>query len=208
MVTKDLPVLTVTDAEGWSRWLAQHGRQSEGVWLVLAKKATAEVTSLTYDEALEEAICHGWVDGQLSRGDERAYRRRFTPRRPGSAWSKRNVSLADKLLEEGRMRPEGLAAIERAKADGNWGRAYEGQAAIEVPSDLASALAANPPALAMFEGLDAANRYAVLYRVATAKREETRRRRVEQFVAMLARGETVHPQRGQRRQAGPGSSAH
>lgn len=106
------------------------------------------------------------------------------------------------------MRPEGLAAIERAKADGNWGRAYEGQAAIEVPSDLASALAANPPALAMFEGLDAANRYAVLYRVATAKREETRRRRVEQFVTMLARGETVHPQRGQRRQAGPGSSAH
>lgn len=192
-MSEDVPVLTVADAEEWSRWLTEHGQTSEGVWLVLAKKRSVAATSLTYDEALEEAICHGWVDGQLSKGDERTFQRRFTPRRPGSVWSKRNVSLAEKLLEEARMRPEGLAAIERAKANGNWGRAYEGQAAADVPPDLASALAANPPALAVFEGLDAANRYSVLYRVATAKREETRRRRVEQFVAMLARGETVHP---------------
>lgn len=188
-------VLTVADAPGWSRWLSDHGTAGSGVWLVLAKKGTTGPTSLTYDEALEEAICHGWVDGQLAKGDDRTFRRRFSPRRTGSAWSRRNVELAKRLIEEGRMRPSGLATVDRARADGSWDGAYEGQATIAVPPDLVSALATNREAEAMFGRLSAANRYAILYRVSTARRSETRRRRIEQFVAMLARGETIHPQR-------------
>lgn len=190
------PVLTVADAEGWSQWLTEHAHDSQGVWVVLAKKGTIEPTRLTYDEALEEAIRHGWVDGQLASGDDRTFRRRFTPRRPGSGWSKRNVALADQLINEGRMLPGGMVAVERAKKDGSFDRAYEGSRAISVPPDLAAALSANARALAMFEKLDAGNRYSVLYRVTTAKRPETRSRRIELLVAMLARGETIHPQRG------------
>jgi uncharacterized protein YdeI (YjbR/CyaY-like superfamily) len=194
--------LVVADASGWSQWLSQHGAESAGVWLVLAKKGTDKPTRLTYDEALEEAICHGWVDGQLAKRDEGSFRRRFTPRRPGSAWSKRNVAIACRLTEEGRMTPSGLEAVERAKADGRWVAAYEGQASITVPPDLAEALAASPQAQAMFDRLDAANRYAVLYRVSTAKRLETRRSRITRYVGMLAEGETIHPQppSGKRRQ--------
>ena len=188
-------MLTVADVVGWSRWLTDHGGEGSSVWLVLAKKGTTEPTSLTYDEALEEAICHGWIDGQLAKGDERTFHRKFAPRRSGSAWSKRNVDLANRLIEEGRMSPSGLAAIDRAKADGTWQGAYAGQATMEVPPDLAAALAANREAEATFGRLTASNRYAILYRVATAKRSETRRRRIEQFVDRLARGEAIHPQR-------------
>ncbi len=123
---------------------------------------------------------------------------KFTPRRPGSAWSKRNVAIATPLVEEGRMRPSGLAAVSRAKADGTWHAAYEGQATIGIPADLAPALAGDPVASAMFDKLNASNRYAILYRVTTAKRADTRRRRIEQFVAMLARGETIHRKRSSR----------
>ncbi len=195
MASDDTPVLTVANAKEWSEWLEDQGGRAQGVWLVLAKKGSVSPTSLTYEEALREAICHGWVDGQLAQGDERTFRRRFSPRRPGSAWSKRNVAIATRLIEEGRMQGPGLAAVERAKADGCWDRAYAGQAAMEVPAELAAALTANPAAKMMFERLSGANRYSVLYRVSTAKRAETRRRRIEQFVAMLARGETLHPQR-------------
>ena len=190
--------LTVADAAGWARWLDDHGAGSPGVWLVLARKGVTQPTSLTYDEALEEAICHGWIDGQLAKGDERTYRRRFTPRRPGSAWSKRNVALVDRLTRSGRMRPAGLEAVERARADGSWDGAYEGQRSLGVPADLAAAVAAVPGAQELFDRLDAANRYAILYRVTTAKRPETRQRRIEQLVAMLARGETIHPLRQRR----------
>lgn len=195
-MTDDLPILTVLDRQAWHDWLAAHHGDGTGVWLVLAKKGTTEPTSLTYDQALEEALGHGWVDGQLARVDDATFRRRFTPRRSGSAWSKRNVALVDRLVAEGRMRPSGLAAVERAKADGTWEVAYAGQSTIEVPDDLAAALAAQPEARAMFDGLDSANRYSVLYRVQTAKRSDTRARRIEQLVAMLARGETIHPRRG------------
>jgi uncharacterized protein YdeI (YjbR/CyaY-like superfamily) len=188
-------VLTVADARAWSEWLRNQGRQAEGVWLVLAKKGTTDPTTLTYEEALEEAICHGWVDGQLAKGDKRTFRRRFTPRRSGGAWSKRNVAIATRLIAEGRMHRTGLDVADQAKEDGRWDRAYAGQATMEVPSDLAAALKGTPPAKAMFERLSSANRYSVLYRVTTAKRAETRQRRIEQFVAMLARGETIHPQR-------------
>jgi uncharacterized protein YdeI (YjbR/CyaY-like superfamily) len=191
-VSVELPELIVVDAAAWRAWLGEwHG--SAGVWLVLAKKGTVDPTSLTYDQALEEALCHGWIDGQVGRRDERTYRQRFTPRRARSSWSQRNTALAERLQAEGRMHAAGVAEVERAKADGRWDAAYAGPASIEVPPDLAAALAAEPKALALFETLTGQNRYAILYRIATAKRAETRARRIEQFVAMLARGETVYP---------------
>jgi uncharacterized protein YdeI (YjbR/CyaY-like superfamily) len=193
-VAADSPVLTVRDARAWHSWLAEHHDDATGVWLVLAKKGTLEPTSLTYEQALEEALCAGWVDGQLAPGDEATFRRKFTPRRPGSSWSKRNVALVEVLARQGRMRPSGLAAVEQAKADGRWGSAYSGQAAVEVPGDLAAALAACPAAQETFDNLNRANRYGVLYRIETAKRSQTREQRIERLVEMLARGETLHPQ--------------
>jgi uncharacterized protein YdeI (YjbR/CyaY-like superfamily) len=195
----DLPELTVRDVAAWRAWLGEHQGESAGVWLVLAKKGTENPTGLTYDQALEEALCHGWIDGQTRGRDEATYRQRFTPRRRRSAWSKRNTVIAERLRAEGRMHPAGLAEVERAKADGRWDAAYAGPASIEVPPDLAEALAAKPNAQAMFETLNSQNRYAVLYRIATAKRADTRARRIDQFVAMLARGETIHPQKSTRR---------
>jgi uncharacterized protein YdeI (YjbR/CyaY-like superfamily) len=193
-VTPELSELIVADAAAWRAWLAEH-HESAGVWLVLAKKGTTEPTSLTYDEALEEALCHGWIDGQVRRHDEATYRQRFTPRRPRSSWSKRNVTIAEALLADGRMHPAGIAEIERAKGDGRWDAAYAGSATIEVPADLAEALAAEPKAHALFQSLSRQNRYAILYRITTAKRADTRARRIQQFVAMLARGETLYPQK-------------
>jgi uncharacterized protein YdeI (YjbR/CyaY-like superfamily) len=194
-VPVELPELIVRDAAAWRAWLAKHHANPAGVWLVLAKKGTEQPTSLTYDQALEEALCHGWIDGQVRRRDEATYRQRFTPRRRQSAWSKRNTGIAERLLAEGRMHPAGAAEIERAKTDGRWDAAYAGPAAIEVPPDLAEALAAEPRARSMFESLNSQNRYALLYRIATAKRADTRARRIEEFVAMLARGETVYPKK-------------
>jgi len=194
----ELPELVVRDAAAWRTWLAGHHADPVGVWLVLAKKGTEKPTSLTYDQALEEALCHGWIDGQAGRRDEATYRQRFTPRRRRSAWSKRNTGIAERLIAEDRMRPAGHAEVERAKADGRWKAAYAGPASMEVPADLAEALAAEPKAQAMLEGLNTQNRYAILYRIATAKRADTRARKIEQFVAMLSRGETVHPQKRRR----------
>lgn len=194
-MTDDQPLLTVAGAAAWLAWLEQHHEESTGVWLRLAKKGASGPTSLTYDEALDEALCHGWIDGQVRRLDEQSYRQRFTPRRPRSTWSKRNVAIIERLTREGRIRPAGAAAIERAKSDGRWEAAYSGQATIEVPADLVAALSTEPEAQAMFEILTSQNRYAVLLRIGNAKRPETRARRIEQFVAMLARGETPHPQK-------------
>jgi uncharacterized protein YdeI (YjbR/CyaY-like superfamily) len=194
-VSTDRSELLVRDAQAWRAWLeARHGEEPE-VWLVLAKKGTTEPTSLTYDQALEEALCFGWIDGQMRRRDEATSLQRFTPRRSRSTWSKRNVGIAERLIAERRMHPAGLAEVERAKADGRWEAAYAGAATIEVPEDLRKALAAEPKARAMFERLNGQNRYAVLYRITTAKRPETRARRLDQFVAMLARGETPYPQK-------------
>lgn len=188
-------MLTVPHPAAWRRWLGEHHDDAGGVWLVLAKKGTAEPTTLTYDEALEEALAHGWIDGQIRRGDAGTYRQRFTPRRPRSVWSKRNVAIAERLLTEGRMHPAGVAEVERAKADGRWETAYAGPASAEVPDDLAAALDAEPAAREMFAILSSQNRYSVLHRIETAKRADTRQRRIEQFVAMLARGETIYPQK-------------
>jgi len=194
-LTLDPPELVVRDAAAWRRWLGEHHAQPHGVWLVLAKKGTTKPTSLTYDQALEEALCYGWIDGQAGRRDEATYRQRFTPRRQRSLWSKRNTERAERLLAEGRMHPAGIAEVERAKADGRWAAAYPGSQEIEVPPELAAALTASPAALATFEALGSQNRYAILYRLRTAKRADTRARLLEGFVAMLARGETIYPQR-------------
>ena len=194
-MAEELPELVVPHAEAWLQWLGANHGQGSGVWLVLAKKGTEQPTDLSYDQALEAALCHGWIDGQVKRRDEGTFRQRFTPRRSRSAWSKRNVGIVERLLEEGRMHESGLAAVAAAKADGRWQAAYAGPATMSVPDDLARALAENPQAQAMFEILTSQNRYSVLLRIDSAKRSETRARRIEQFVTMLARGETVHPQR-------------
>jgi uncharacterized protein YdeI (YjbR/CyaY-like superfamily) len=191
----DSPPLVVADADAWRRWLDANHARSAGVWLLLSKQGTTRPTSLTYDEALEEALRYGWIDGQLRRADENTYSRRFTPRRARSIWSKRNVAIIERLLSEGRMHPAGLAEVERARVDGRWDAAYAGGKTMEVPADFAAALLANPRAQATFEKLSGQNRYAVLYRIETAKRSDTRARRIDEFVAMLARGETIHPQR-------------
>jgi uncharacterized protein YdeI (YjbR/CyaY-like superfamily) len=194
-VAKILPELLVADSTAWREWLREHHGEPEGVWLVLAKKGTNEPTSLSYDEALEEALGHGWIDGQTGRRDEGTYRQRFTPRRARSSWSRRNVGIVERLLVERRVHPAGMAAVAAARADGRWEAAYDGPRTIEMPSDLAAALGAERRAQAMFEILTSQNRYAVLYRIQTAKRSDTRARLIERFVAMLARGETIHPQR-------------
>jgi uncharacterized protein YdeI (YjbR/CyaY-like superfamily) len=192
-VSDEPPELLIVDHAAWREWLHVN-HEGVGVWLVLAKKGVTDPTRLTYDEALDEALCHGWIDGQVRGRDDLTYRQRFTPRRARSSWSQRNVGLIERLNGEGRMHPAGLAAVESAKQDGRWDAAYAGQATIEVPADLTAALMAQPTALAMFETLSSQNRYAVLYRIGEAKRADTRARRIERFVAMLARGETLHPQ--------------
>ena len=191
----DPPQLIVRDAAAWQTWLAENVDEQAGVWLVLAKKGTTDPTSLSYAAALEEALCHGWIDGQARRRDEGTYVQRFTPRRRRSMWSQRNVGIVERLTAEGRMHPQGLSEVARAKADGRWEVAYAGPATAEIPVDLAEALAARPEAQAMFENLTSQNRFAVLHRLGAAKRQETRARRIEQYVDMLARGETFYPQR-------------
>jgi uncharacterized protein YdeI (YjbR/CyaY-like superfamily) len=195
MITDDLPDLIVTDGQGWRRWLGQHHQTCTGVWVVLAKKGATGPTSLTYDVALDEALCHGWIDAQVGHRDENTYRQRFTPRRERSNWSARNVSNASRLITAGRMQPAGLSQVERAKADGRWDSAYAGPAKMAVPDDLQAALSASPWAQAMFEILTSQNRYAVLYRINVAKRPDSRARRIDEFVAMLARGQTLYPQK-------------
>ena len=191
----ELIELLLPDAGAWRSWLGENHARPDGVWLVLAKKGTSEPTSLTYAQALDEALCHGWIDGQVKRGDERTYRQRFTPRRARSSWSQRNVQHVQRLQEEGRMHHAGIAAVEAARADGRWEEAYAGAAGIEVPDDLAAALAASPRAQAAFAGLTSQNRYSILYRLATTRRAETRARKLSEYVEMLARGDTIHPQR-------------
>ena len=193
--TVDLPELLVADAARWRTWLRGHHSKSRGVWLVLAKKGTTHPTTLSCDEALDEAICFGWIDGQLGRRDNATFRRRFTPRDARSSWSKRNAAIAERMHISGRMHQSGEDQVRKAKADGRWSAAYAGQASVDVPDDLADALNANPRARAMFQTLNNANRYSILSRIGNAKKPETRARRIEQFVEMLARGQTVHPQR-------------
>lgn len=187
------PELVVEDEDAWRDWLVAHEHESDGVWLVLAKKGTTEPTSLTYAQALDEALCSGWIDGQKRSRDATTFLQRFTPRRRASLWSERNIGLVGALIDAGRMRGGGQAEIDRAKADGRWGRAYAGAATATVPEDLQAALDAAPHAAALFVELDATNRYAVLHRVMTAPSPTARANRIAKLVGMLERDETPYP---------------
>jgi uncharacterized protein YdeI (YjbR/CyaY-like superfamily) len=186
--------LLVADAKAWRTWLDENEDVVHGVWLFLAKKGMPSPTTLTYAEALDEALCSGWIDGQVRKHDESMYLQRFTPRRARSMWSVRNTEHIARLESEGRMRERGRAEVERAKADGRWERAYEGPAKIQVPDDLAAALKANPKAAKVFAALKGQNRYAVLHRVVTASTPATRRRRIDALVEKLSAGETPYQQ--------------
>jgi len=192
MAPDPLPVMTFESTDAWDAWLAAHHAGSPGLWLKIAKKGAASRT-ISYSDALDVALCHGWIDGQKGRLDDDYWRQRFTPRKPGSRWSKINTERAAALIESGRMRPAGLREVERAQADGRWEQAYESQSRIAVPEDLARALAANERAREFFATLDGANRYAILYRIGTAKRPETRAKRIDTFVAMLSEHKKIHP---------------
>ena len=195
MATEPEPdILVVTDAVAWRTWLDANEDTSDGVWLLLAKKGTTSPTTLTYAQALDEALCSGWIDGQRKSRDAATFRQRYTPRRRASLWSQRNIGLVEAFVAEGRMRPRGQAEIDRAKADGRWERAYAGPATIGVPDDLEAALRNRPAAAAMFDQLTGQNRYAVLHRIHTAPSATSRANRLAKLVGMLERGETPHPQ--------------
>jgi uncharacterized protein YdeI (YjbR/CyaY-like superfamily) len=187
-----LPVLAFADAQSFEHWLDQQTGDAAGAWLKLAKKAAANRSSLTKAEAVDAALCHGWIDGQLDKYDDEHWLVRFTPRKARSKWSQVNTRRAAELLAEGRMRKAGLAQIEAAKADGRWAAAYAPASSAKVPDDLQDALNASPPAATFFATLKGASRYAILYRIAAVKRPETRARKIAEFVAMLERGETIH----------------
>lgn len=188
----DLPTLSFATPRAFSAWLADHHASSRGIWLRLARKGSG-TASITYAEAIEVALAWGWIDGQKQRGDDTSWLQKFTPRSAKSVWSKINREKALALIESGAMQPAGLAEVERAKGDRRWDVAYDPPSRATVPDDLQAALAKNARAEAFFLTLDARNRYAVLWRVQTAKKLETRRKRIAALVAMLARGEKVHP---------------
>ncbi len=189
-----LPVLSFPDAAAFVRWLGNQRRNTPGLWLKIARQGSG-VPSLTKAEAIDAALCHGWIDGQLARYDDRWWLIRFTPRKARSKWSEMNRTRAIELIDAGRMVAAGLAEIEAAKADGRWDAAYAPASRATVPTDLQAALDANRKAARFFATLTGANRYAVLYRIGAAKKAETRARKIESFVAMLERGETLHGQR-------------
>lgn len=187
----ELPVLDFATAEAWRAWLDAHHADAVGIWLRMARKGSG-IPSVTYAEALDVALCYGWIDG-LKRGESAAlWRQKFTPRRVRSLWSKVNRGKVEAFIASGAMRAPGLAEVERAQADGRWDRAYDPASAATVPDDLQSALDASPSAAAEFAALDRANRYAILWRLQTAKKLETRQQRLARFVAMLERGERLH----------------
>lgn len=186
------PVLAFPTQEAWEGWLEEHHVGVRGIWLKIPKTGSGQ-EGVDYAGALESALCFGWIDGQKKKLDERHWLQRFTPRRPGSKWSKVNREKATELIERGRMRPAGLREVEKARADGRWEAAYEGQRTATVPDDLQAALEACPQARDFFATLDSRNRYAILYRVQDAKRPQTRAARIEKFVAMLAARQKLHP---------------
>jgi uncharacterized protein YdeI (YjbR/CyaY-like superfamily) len=192
MPADPLPAVSFESTNAWDAWLTAHHADSPGLWLKIAKKGSAG-RSISYSDALDVALCHGWIDGQKGRLDDEYWLQRFTPRKPGSKWSKINTERAAALIASGRMRPAGLHQVERAQADGRWEQAYESQSRVTVPEDLARALAANQRARAFFATLDSTNRYAILYRIGTAKRPETRAKRIDTFVAMLSEHKKIYP---------------
>lgn len=188
---KELPVKRFASRAAWEKWLAANHERAPGIWIEFAKKGSG-LTSVTFPEALEVALCHGWIDSQSFSIDEKRYRQRFTPRRPRSKWSKINCAKVEQLHAEGRLAPAGIREMEAAKRDGRWEAAYASSSTITVPPDLKARLAKNARARRNFEQLDSRNRYAILYRLHDAKRPETRQRRLDRFVEMLEAGETLH----------------
>jgi uncharacterized protein YdeI (YjbR/CyaY-like superfamily) len=186
------PRLTFLNQNEWENWLTQNGDTSTGIWLRFAKKGTGQPT-LTYAQAVESALCHGWIDGQKQAESDEYWLQRFTRRSPKSIWAKLNKDRAEALIAAGRMLPSGMREIEKAKADGRWEAAYTSPSNSVVPDDLQAALDANPKANAFFATLNGRNRYAILFRIQNAKKPETRARKIEEFIGMLNRGETVHP---------------
>ncbi len=191
-VPEDLPVLAFSSQKAWEAWLAQQDMSSKGLWVKLAKKGSG-LDSVTYAEAVEVALCYGWIDGQATRLDEDYYLQRFTPRRARSKWSKINRDRAEKLIASGAMKAAGLREVERAKSDGRWDAAYDAPSTATVPDDLRLELERNDAAREFFESLNATNRYAILHRIQDAKRPATRVRRIEKFIAMLEREEKIYP---------------
>ena len=190
VVPDELPILPFASAAAWEGWLEDEHARAAGVWLQIAKKDSG-IATVSYAEALEVALCFGWIDGQRRGFDASWFLQRFTPRSRRSRWSKINTGHVERLIAAGRMRPAGLAQVEAARADGRWEAAYAGQRTIEVPADLQAALDASPAAAAFFATLRGASRYAILYRLQDAKRPATRARRIERYVQLLARGETL-----------------
>jgi uncharacterized protein YdeI (YjbR/CyaY-like superfamily) len=191
-VGQDLPIIPFASRESWERWLAEHHATSRGLWLRIAKRDSG-IATVSYADALEAALCYGWIDGQKGAFDDAWWLQRFTPRQPRSTWSKVNREKATELMEAGRMQPAGLREVERARADGRWDAAYAPQSTATVPDDLQRALDENDAARAFFATLNGANRYAILYRINEAKKPETRARRIEKYVAMLSAGEKLYP---------------
>src|SRR5215813_3423342 len=189
---RDLPIVAFKTQQAFDVWLTSQAADSRGLWLKIAKKSSG-ITSVSRDEAVDSALCHGWIDGQLDSFDDKYWLIRFTPRQPTSIWSAKNRARALELVELGLMRTSGLREVDRAKADGRWDRAYASVSTAKVPDDLRAVLAKNKKAAAFFETLDSKNRYAILYRTHNAKKAETRAARIAKFVAMLAKRETIHP---------------
>lgn len=189
---QDQPIIPFASQHQWEAWLDANHATSKGIWLKIAKKDTG-IASVSYEGALDVALCYGWIDGQKAGLDEAFWLQRFTPRGKSSTWSKANRDKATSLMAQGRMKPAGLAEVERAKQDGRWADAYEGQRNATVPEDLQRALDENPEARAFFATLKKVNRYAILYRIQDAKKPETRARRIERFIAMLNEHKKVYP---------------
>jgi uncharacterized protein YdeI (YjbR/CyaY-like superfamily) len=187
----ELPVIAFVSIKNWQTWLAKEHARSSGVWLKIAKKNTG-IKTVTYAEALEVALCYGWIDGQKGSFDGEYFLQKFTPRRPKSMWSKINVGKAERLIKSRKMKPAGLKAVEAAKKDGRWDKAYDSQTYMTVPKDFQVALNKNKKAKALFETLNKVNRYAILFRIHNAKKAETRERRIKQFVEMLERDEKIY----------------
>ena len=187
----DLPVTSFKNQKAWETWLAKNFDSSAGIWMRIAKKDSGE-KSVNYQEALDVALCYGWIDGQKQKFDEGSWLQKFTPRGPRSIWSKINRTKALGLIDSGRMKPAGQASIERARANGQWESAYDSHSTAAVPDYFEKALSKNAKARNFFATLNSQNRYAILWRLQTAKKEETRQKRVEQFIEMLSKGETLH----------------
>lgn len=191
MASALLPRKKFTSAKSWQTWLAKNYAASTGVWLMFAKKNAANAT-VTYTEALDAALCYGWIDGQKNSFDDAYWLQKFVPRRQNSTWSKRNIEHTERLIKDGRMQPAGLKAIEEAKANGSWNAAYDAQSSMVIPEDFLKAVRKNKKAAAFFKTLNRANLFSIAFRLQTAKKEATKLKRIETIIAMLEKGEKFH----------------